>query len=73
MTAKQKYTGRYIKIEANSNIYGFNAIVREDKAEGVLKNILKNFKSLDAKCGRNVVVTPLKVTTSVADPELWPS
>ena len=72
MTAKKVYTGRWIMIQANSSIYGFNALVREDKAEGVLKAILKNYKYLDAKCHNNVEVTPLKVTTAVANPELWP-
>lgn len=61
---------KIIKITANYNIYSFNALVPEKKAEKILKGILKSFQYLKQKYARTVEVSPLKVETSVVNPTL---
>lgn len=59
---------KIIKITASSNIYSFNALVPEKKAEKVLKGILKAFMYLKLKYASTIEASPLKVETSVVNP-----
>lgn len=52
-----------IRIEAKSNIYEFTFLVPENRAERVLKGVLKNYLNLKNKYARKMEVTKLKVTT----------
>lgn len=68
--SKKKDSTTIVRIEANSNIYAFNGLVPENRAEGVLKFILKNFILLKERNIGHMEVTKLKVTTSVVNPTL---